>query len=192
MTTHSYRRAAALAGIAGVIPLLAACGTAADATALDAATTPGAVATTTGPTTATPRAADRFGPDGYDGVELGTSAAQVRAAGSTVTDDGADAVCDGLRLRRDHLRAGEVSGFVSRRFGVALITAPNAAATTPEGIHDGSTRAEVRAAYPDAKRYPDFWSVAVPGRPGASYWWWYADGRLINLSLVLDVQDCAN
>lgn len=200
------RTLAALVGLAGLAALagLAGCGTVATASP-GTPTATVTVTTTAAPTTTTPASTPpaattpmtpstpTLGPDGYGAVRLGMTAAQARSAGARVSDNGRGAACDGLRLPGTTASTGAVDGWVSRRVGVAMIGAPDAGTKTPEGIHAGSTRAEVETAYPDAKDSPDYWSVPVAGHPGASYWWNYdKHGRVDMLALVLDSQDCAN
>ncbi|MCL2544065.1 MAG: hypothetical protein FWE71_16590 [Nocardioidaceae bacterium] len=137
-------------------------------------------------------AADRFGPAGYRGVRLRMTRAQATAAGAHVDHDGKGAACDGFLLPRSKAPENAVDGWLSRKQGVAFIEAPDRTATTPEGLHEGATHAQARAAYPHARSYPDFWSVAVPGHPRESYWWNFQHGRVVTLAIVLDTQDCVN
>jgi len=152
------------------------------------------VQATTGPATTAPVASTgghTFGATGYDGVRLGMSPAQARRAGATVTRlDGES--CSGVLLPDAKRAPHQVDGWLSRRHGVVLITTTDRSAATPEGLRVGMTPAQVRAVYPTARHNPDFWSVAVPGHPGESYWWGYQRGAVGALTIVLDSQDCVN
>lgn len=135
-----------------------------------------------------PRAATgTFGPNGYDGIELQMTLAEAKAAGLTVLHaTGADGCRSGM-LPDFGIPAVIVSG----DRGVVMISAPDASATTREGIHIGSTKEQVMAAYPDARREPDFWQAAVPGNRGAHYWFDLADGKVSGWTLE-KAQDCVN
>lgn len=160
--------------VAAALLALSACGS-----------TPSAAPDPTASVTTAPGAT--FGPEGYDGVRLGMRGAEVRAAGVVVRARGgcADLVLPGVA-------AGVGGGLLSSTVGVALITTTERHVVTPEGIHVGSTLAQVQAAYPHLHRAPDFWAVGVPGHPGTSYWLGFRHGRLGGLTLVLDRQNCVS
>lgn len=138
--------------------------------------------------TSPPRAATgTFGPTGYDGIELGMTLAEAKAAGLTVLHS----------TGTDGCRSGMLPDFgipaviISPDRGVVMISAPDASATTREGVHIGSTKEQVMAAYPDARREPDFWQAAVPGNRGAHYWFDLADGKVKGWTLE-KAQDCVD
>ena len=131
-----------------------------------------------------------FGPTSYDGLRLGMDAGEIRAAGGTTREPRPE-MCARVRLPRDHGDAHASDGLVSKKVGLAYVVTTDARATTPEGIHVGSTRAEAEAAYPRAAKAPDFWIAPAPGHRGVSYMWGYRHGRVSGLSMELDTQDCA-
>ncbi|GAB2975746.1 hypothetical protein [Nocardioides montaniterrae] len=144
------------------------------------------------PDATTPTRSQAFGPQGYAGVDIGMDAAAARGAGAKVGHLKGES-CAGLVLPGAKRLRHRVDGWVSAKVGVALITTTDRKAATPEGMRVGMTQAQVHAIYPTAQDQPDFWRVAVPGHPGLSYWWGYAEhARVGALTIVSDRQDCVN
>ena len=131
-----------------------------------------------------------FGPTSYDGLRLGMDVHEIRAAGGTTREPRPE-VCTTVTLPSHGGDKHASDGLVSKKAGLAYVVTTDPRATTPEGIHVGSTRAEAEAAYPHAEKAPDFWIAPVPGHRGVSYMWGYRHGRVSGLSMELDTQDCA-
>ncbi|MFI9380987.1 hypothetical protein [Kutzneria sp. NPDC052558] len=151
--------------------------------------------TTTTPTpTSSKVAALAFGPTTVLGLRLGMSAAEAMATG----------------LIRPNPMAPNAAGCVGYDWagGVgaqpyALVFSPKdglvrigglADAVTPEGIHDGSSAADVRVAYP-LQTTPHAagsgeWVAPAPGNPNAHYWILFSGSVVSDLRLELAVQDC--
>lgn len=158
-------------------------------TACGGATTASAPASSAAAATTPASSANTFGPTGYDGIELGMTLAQAEAAGATVVPDQGPAACLGLHLPHSTAPVHASQVLVSTARGtVVLIIAPPGA-TTPEGIHDGSTQAQTLAAWPDAKLGPIDWTVSVPGNPKATYEFGFIGDKILALNLEQD-QDC--
>jgi hypothetical protein len=133
------RKALVLTGVAGLAGLLVLTGC--GKKVADNASS----ATTSSATTTTPAAADpsTLGPDGYAGINLGATPAEVKAAGYKVEDT--DTPCSGSAEIKGP--KGYASVLISAKDGVYLISARDPE-PTPEGIKIGSTLAEVKQAYP--------------------------------------------
>ncbi len=118
-----------------------------------------------------------FGPNGFGQVTIGMSREALLAIpGVRVT--GSNGVCEDFDAPgvRGHLQPG---------LGVAVLLAEGDL-ETPEGIHLGSTLAEVRAAYPHGT-YDDPWYSAPP------YVFERGDGdRVISVMLLHDDQHCGS
>ncbi|MEV7009691.1 hypothetical protein [Streptosporangium sp. NPDC051022] len=132
-----------------------------------------------------------FGPFGYGGVKLGMSAKQARAT-KKITAKAGWGPCTGWDLTASPTGRGEVGLFISKRRGVAVIFAPKGV-KTPQGIGIGSTGTQLKKAYPDLKLsasgYP---VVTAPGNPRASYSFLLSRGRIRQMILGLNNQDCVN
>jgi len=80
----------------------------------------------------------------------------------------------------------------SPKYGLVRIGGRGDAAT-PEGIHDGSSAADVRVAYPfQTTPHSDNgdWVAPVPGNPNAHYWIIFSGSVVSDVRLELAVQDC--
>ncbi|MEV4570402.1 hypothetical protein AB0K12_42180 [Nonomuraea sp. NPDC049419] len=143
-----------------------------------------ALAETAGPT---------LGPYGYGTVKLGMSAAKARATGKIVIKRRAGAFgCAGYDLRASPTGRNNVGVYVSKRVGVAVILARKGM-RTPRGIGLGSTMMQVKRAYPGLRTAPSgFRFVTVPGNPRAYYAFLQSKGKVRQLVLALDRQDCVN
>lgn len=174
----------AVLGILVASLVLAACGDAQPA-ASEAEPTPTATSASPAESPSTsPAAAERdhlteppFGPDGFGQVTLGMSRDELLAVpGVRITGD--NGVCEDFEAPgvRGHLQPG---------LGVAVLSI-HADLETPEGIHSGSTLAEVRAAYPHGT-YDDPWYFAPPYRFELG-----KDDRVSFVMLLLDGQRCGS
>jgi hypothetical protein len=134
-----------------------------------------------------------FGPDGFDQLKLGMTPLQVRSTGEAVSKPilrfGDE--CDTYDLRAYPSRPNEVGIYLSAKFGIALISAPRSVHTT-EGIGIGSTRSEVRKAYPDVDfDAPGTVRAKVPGNSKAAYAFLFdSTGRVSGMDIRLVNQDC--
>ncbi|MEV0970638.1 hypothetical protein [Microtetraspora glauca] len=146
---------------------------------------PAAVAASTAYATGT------LGPYGYGGVKLGMSAKQARAT-KKIVSKASWSPCTGWDLKAHPTGRDEVGLYISKRRGVAMIFAPKGV-MTPQGIGIGSTEAELKDAYPKLKQsasgYP---VVTVPGNRKASYRFLLSRGRIYEMALALNNQDCTN
>jgi hypothetical protein len=182
------RKMLVLAGVAGLLTVTA-CGNG-DAGSPAASTAPAA---TTASAAAVKSDPSTLGPEGYAGIKLGASAAEVKAAGLDVDDP--TSPCDGYAEVKGP--KGWAGLLISAKDGVYLISARDPEAT-PEGVKLGSTLAEVKKAYPqmtdvvgnpaaddDTTRV-----VRVPGNPKAKYEVIMKNGKVDALDLRL--KDCTD
>ncbi|GAA5082446.1 hypothetical protein GCM10023259_091690 [Thermocatellispora tengchongensis] len=136
-------------------------------------------------------AAGAFGPYGYGGVKLGMSAKQARATGKITPKEGWGP-CTGWDLKARPSGRDKVGLYISKKRGVAVIFAPKGVKTR-QGIGIGSTEKQLRKAYPGLKRSASGYPVAsVPGNPKASYRFLLSRGRIYEMVLALNDQDCVN
>ncbi|MEV0235351.1 hypothetical protein [Nonomuraea sp. NPDC050786] len=144
--------------------------------------------------TAVAHRSETLGPFGYGGVRLGMSAKEARATGRIVRKQGAS-LCSGWDLKAHPTGRDFVGLYISKKLGVALISAPKGVGT-PEGIGIGSTRKQLRKAYPKlqttASGSKDHLYVQVPGNPKADYRFLLDHNKIYEVSLELKNQDCTN
>jgi hypothetical protein len=175
------RKALVLSGLAGLL-ILSACGKDAGS-AGSAAGSPAAKSAKSDPST--------LGPDGYGGIKLGATLAEIKAAGLEVNN--ADTPCLGFADFKGP--KGYADAQISAKDGVYLISARDPEAT-PEGVKLGSTLAEVKKAYPqmtDPSGGPPTadsvgMATPVPGNSTATYEIDMKDGKVDSLDLRL--KDC--
>lgn len=205
MFTHLSRPAGTLAAAVLAAALLGACDTgtapAPATTGTSAAPAASAVPSTPAPATssapATPAAKLILGPTGYGALQLGMTPAQAAATKLITAPAGRTDGC----WRYAHLNGSPATGqsdidgrlFFSATLGLAAIYA-YPGVKTPEGITVGSTIDEVLRAYPSWKTvHGDSEGrgyVRVPGNDKAAYRIEVGGGKVTQLSLQLDNQDC--
>lgn len=95
-----------------------------------------------------------LGSRGYGPVHLGMSLTAAKRTGTIKVTRKPDSgtPCTTFRLRADH----DVTGFISPAHGVVAIF-PGDRASTPDGIHVGSSRAATRKAYPQLRKEVNGW-----------------------------------
>lgn len=126
-----------------------------------------------------------LGPDGFGALELGMTRAQVEATGEATTVAG-----EGCWIVSIADLGNGNNGYVSNTYGLVVIFA-GPGVVTPEGIGEGATEAELRAAYPDLRGSADlfYWAPAAEG----SRYAFYMDGdRVDTLQLELVEQECVH
>ncbi|MFC6880225.1 MULTISPECIES: hypothetical protein [Actinomadura] len=143
--------------------------------------------------TPTPPSATALGPHGYGALRLGMNERAARGTGLvTITSAPKSGGCGTFDLKgRTDPKGDGVGGYLSARYGVASIFARSGMAT-PEGITVGSTRAEVKRAYPRMEDGPNASFTRIPGTPKAMYGFLFDGGRVRELTLDLEMQDCHN
>lgn len=134
-----------------------------------------------------------LGPDGYKTLRLGMSAREARQTG-LIQDGGVIEPCVWYRFKPSEGEQNPGNGVVvSPTRGVVSIPGTTRA-RTPEGITmgmlgngKGSTRGQMKDAYPDLKRLPEgyLYRTPVPGNPDATYTFavsmW---GRVVDIMLT--------
>lgn len=129
-----------------------------------------------------------LGPGGYGPLRLGQDGREAEATGLVTLEGGPGETCASMTVLGGDRRHTVGVGYISPAHGVVAIFARNGTAT-PEGIHLGSTKAEVMAAYPegryDAHRY---WTVPLSDH--VVYQIAMPEGTVEELGLVDLRQDC--
>ncbi|MEU8122464.1 hypothetical protein AB0C21_27465 [Spirillospora sp. NPDC049024] len=128
---------------------------------------------------------------GYGDLKIGSSERDALRTGMLVRKS-TGPWCDGFDLKDHPTGPDEVSVYVSKKYGVAMIQPPRGT-RTPRGVHLGSTFAELKRGYPDVRRdIHGFWDVTAPGNRRALYQFEVERGRVTMMALNLKDQDCFN
>lgn len=134
-----------------------------------------------------------LGPYGYGSLKLGMSATKAKATGRIVRKPVGDhAGCTGWDLKEKPYGEYQVGAVISKKYGLTMIVA-HAGMRTPKGIGFGSTKRQLKAAYPDLRSGPGgFPTAGVPGNRKAYYLFYlsYKDNRVAGMSLFLAKHDC--
>jgi hypothetical protein len=203
--------AALAAGCSSAVPHSADPGGPITASATSSTPSPSASSAPTGQASPSVRATTRpsrkppappiLGPKGFGALKLGMTSKQATATGLIVPWRGTEE--SGCSLS-SHLRGGTGGGnggntgevMLSGSTGVEVIDA-YPGVDTPEGIHLGSTTAQMRKAYPDWTNFQDqdphaegIGAADVPGNPQATYRIWTQNGKVYELTLQLNLQNC--
>ncbi|WP_239137119.1 hypothetical protein [Sphaerisporangium rufum] len=132
-----------------------------------------------------------FGPFGYGGVRLGMTLKQARATGRVVLKMRDGGACSGWDLKAHPTGRGSVGLYISKKRGVAVIAAPKGV-RNPQGIKIGSTKAQLKKAYPKIKFGEFDPQVTVPGNKKAVFYFGVAHGKVEGMGLLLKTQDCVS
>jgi hypothetical protein len=138
-----------------------------------------------------PKKQPKLGPAGFGKVRLGMTAKQAKRTGQVVLKFSANGgSCSGWDLKAHRTPKESVGLFLSKKRGVAVIFAEKGM-KTPRGIGLGSTKKQVRTAYPHYHSVEYGYFIAVPGNKKAIYMVGFAkNGRVAEMSLALRTQDC--
>jgi len=186
------KRAALLLGL--VLPLLAA-GCDAAVSHVDGVAAP---VTSSSPAPSSPATPAVLGPDGFGALKLGMTAEQATATGLVARWPAAGDGCAQNTFLKS--ATGEATGAEGRVYlndrGVQIIEA-YPGVRTPEGVGVGTSRAALFKAYPGWRNVADEdpradgrGQVAVPGNSKAVYRIVTIDGKVTELALQDENQDC--
>lgn len=142
-----------------------------------------------------------LGPDGSGPIELGMTKGEAAATGAVTGIGGTEGTCgqpsDGRLVGALPADDSDLVGqlFFSTSTGKLVIIAATPTVSTPEGIHLGSSLADVKKAYPswkgDEGRDQGAGLVEVEGNKQAVYRVYVDAGQVLELSLQQHRQDCS-
>ncbi|SDI51048.1 hypothetical protein SAMN05192558_108325 [Actinokineospora alba] len=142
-----------------------------------------------GTTTKAP-AAPTLGPDGFGALKLGMSRANALATGLITDAPAAPSGCAGHKYKAYKVAENSFPVGISSTKGVSSLFAVGDM-RTPEGIHLGSTKEQVSAAYPAIEQVVNGHVVKVPGNVNAYYTMLFdKSGKLRELGLAISGQEC--
>lgn len=149
---------------------------------------------------ASPSPATQLGPDGYGDLTLGMSKNEARATGlATQISQDATGGCgddtDGWLKAAPTPTQQSMAGrlFFSTNSDKLVAIYAYGDIATPEGLHLGSTAADVRTDYPTwtgNEKVDGVGTIPVPGSDSAEYRVDIEDGAVVTLSLDATDQDC--
>ncbi|MGI5200555.1 hypothetical protein ACQEU6_02980 [Spirillospora sp. CA-108201] len=133
----------------------------------------------------------QLAPQGYGALKIGGSEREALRTGMLVRK-APGRWCDGFDLKGHPTGRNDLSVYISKKYGVAMIQPPRGT-RTPRGVRIGSTRREVKRAYPGVRRdFHGFWGVTAPHNQRAFYQFQMERGHVAMMTLNLKVQDCFN
>jgi hypothetical protein len=145
-----------------------------------------------GATAANAQTKPMLGPYGYGAVKLGMTVKQATATGKIVKKRPGNGGCSGWDLKAFPTSKNEVGIYLSPKVGLAAIFAAKGM-KTPENIRIGSTRKQLKAAYPRIRKdVHDFYVTKVPGNKKAYYTFTVSRGKVVQYGIALNNQDCFN
>lgn len=134
----------------------------------------------------TPDSGGKVTSEGYGKLKLLMTPKQIKQTGEATVGEwqigGESMGCAPLDIKSQPAREGLDDGVVSPDQGLVEISVPEGL-STPEGIHIGSTEAEVKAAYPDAKPWLEGFA-AKTDRPDTAWTYAVSDGVVDWLALT--------
>jgi hypothetical protein len=135
-----------------------------------------------------------FGPDGFAGVALGMTSAEIEATGRVTLEHGSQPGCSDFALLSPDGSEPIGGGYLSAENGVELISVTSKEARTPEGITLTSTLDEVFATYPDGRWFDPTYVTPVPGHQDRQYSFVFAGGEatgLLSMGVHLRDSSCS-
>ncbi|GLW92035.1 hypothetical protein [Actinokineospora globicatena] len=139
----------------------------------------------------TPNGKQVIGPDGYGSLKLGMSTEQAIATGRVLPAPPGDPSSDCTPHAAPGQPEDTFAVGISPVHGVSLIFGYGDP-STPEGIKKGSTKAEVKRAYPRLEDGAGGSSTAVPGYPNNHYGFNFVDGKVTSISLSNQYESCVS